>query len=432
MSLYKLSERQKYLLFYLCVLTAFIGPGIQYNKFYAFHLIFIVGISAIIFRIIKDWSKSTFPIVLLIYCGASLFWSVESSYGLKLFIILVLGTLLTIFIIQWDLVKKKKLEVLLSCLKIIFCIQIGIGLLEIFSTFRYPISKLSSINHWFGINHLQNDLITGAQSKVLATGLSWNTNQYSLFLTIFLPFIFLLRNSILKYSILIISSYIIIHNSSRACIIALLFEAGLVFILYLKFNKMKKSIKITLITSSAAIASFIVYTKLVVKFDEFAANFNILGYSLPSPVTVLPAARTWLTNDEIRISMIMNCFNSFLENPLFGAGLGASGSPHIQKLYSTSDIIRSIHFFWLELLTDLGLFGFLPVVIIFLLILVKIYKKLSTTNDKSEREFGICFFIAIFTFCLSCIAISSAYYYLPMYILLGFSIVYLSDETVDA
>lgn len=431
MNNYELSGQMKSMLFFLFTLTALIGPGIQYNKLYLFHVIFISCLPFVFFKIAANWKSSRFFLLFLLYCTLSLTWSLELAYGTKLTFVIFFCFLIIAILREWRISREEKLKIFLKCLQIIFIIQLAIGLAESFTSFRYPLSKLSAYNHWFGINYYTPDfMVDDAISKNLATGLSWNPNQYSLFLTIFFPFLFLLKNRIIKILLIVISLYVIVHNSSRGCILALIAELLIVLLLYLRFYKMSVIRKRIIFTSFSVVSIYVIYTKLFTKAAEFLANFNILGFSFPTPVTVLPGDRKWLTNDEMRISWLINSFNAFLDNFLIGLGLGSAGSPKVQKLMYESgpETIRSIHLFWLELLTDLGLLGFTPLVIALCWLLYKLLKKIDKNEDKYEVNFGICFIASILAFCFACISISSAFYNLPMYLLISFSLIFISKE----
>ena len=171
-----------------------LGAGLSFGNLYFFHVLLLLVISLISIR--KEYRETLWviakkPLNLIIFSIffwflLSCLWSENKTYALVYVAQYFLG-IMAILIVQFFVEDKSsfifyKNKVLYP----LFLLIILLSLLEIFTSFRWPISSLSYHNDWFGrenivMNILKTERINGYIDSS-PTVFFWNPNNLAVFL----------------------------------------------------------------------------------------------------------------------------------------------------------------------------------------------------------------------------------------------------------
>ena len=193
-SYFKSKFTYREILIILLTFSALVGIAISYASVYLFHIVLLISLVSVPFISTKQeiWEvvkKLKYLILLYLFYLVSLSWTLDRAKGVKYFIIMCIGGSL---IFLYPLLVKSKKDLLLSLKTggVVCVLQIVIGLLEHFTTFRWLISKYSIYNHWFGISHIEDAIIMGSSRCMsMPSAFSWGPNDYGVMMCFFLAFV---------------------------------------------------------------------------------------------------------------------------------------------------------------------------------------------------------------------------------------------------
>ncbi|WP_339147877.1 MULTISPECIES: O-antigen ligase family protein [unclassified Sutcliffiella] len=335
----------------------------------------------------------------LYYALLTLLWAKSVTNGIKYLSILVMGIFL------------------------IFVVTLFINDLKRLSNFYYIWVFMSVfvmlIGYWnaFTKNHLPSStLYLGPEYKQhYPTSVFTNQNDFATFLSVTLFFFLsLIRNGKNKYwkALGIVLSLMAIHlillSESRASQLAVMVGIGVyVFILC---NKMLKKWILRLGAIGTAVFVAVFHNKLWTTFSGLFLSPTIHDFSerLPSNVG--------------RANLIRNAFNFSLDS--FGMGVGAGNTEYYMQNYSIHDTdeVANVHFWFLEIFTNFGIFVVLGYLTFFGYLLFKLYKHHEhglTTQYKLVTEAIV---VALAAFVISSISPSSVANLFFHWVLLAFGI----------
>jgi teichuronic acid biosynthesis protein TuaE len=412
-------------LYHLLLISAVIGPALSYSKLYLFHVIFVVSLFSYLYvsngkmnNIKQPTFYHTFFIVMLVWYAITLLWSSNKSYTVIYLGYILLGGILAISIIYYSR-NLERLDGLVHTLGGVFCFDILIGLLEVLTKFRWPISPYSPYVSMFGRSIGYDPNLPGSTLNYLfslPTGFHWNPNNFATVMNILLPFFLFNPKKPIKIfgSILVIG--LIIASTSRANIIAMIIILGLYFIIY---NKKRCMISIYILVSVLCVGSLV-----VINLPKTVETSILNQHIVSEPLNLIDDVKLFLSEKQskptfssigTRQLLIIKGINSIKETN--GLGLGG-GQSRILKVGN----IENMHFFWMEIVVDAGIFFAALFFIWYLSMIVVLYRISFICNKPQIKYYASAASLALIGFIFGAISASTTIYMLPMWILFGFSI----------
>ncbi len=407
----------------LLFFSMLVGPGLQFSKIYLFHLVFCTFLILSSRKITHSLNEVNKPILFFLsytcLLGFSVFWSDAKGLGVKNFGITLIGFLSTT-VIYLSIVKRQVLyRKAMTVATGVLVVQVVLGLLEVFTDFRYPISKLSKINSSFGISYLENEFsLDMAHIASLPTGFSWSPNSYASFLVLFFPLGLLFLRKLYWKSILVFTvSYLIYVGQSKAAILGLCFTLVSIAIFEICQNKsrtMKSGITVLLTLISVFVVYGIRDTPLLIDIKKTATGIERAWNEGDSGL------RSHLSLPK-RITRLKEGLSRFDKSPIFGAGAGMAS----QHTVEGKTVYENLHFYFLEPLIETGVIGFFLFLVPILFILFASLKNVLCLSDLRQKRISFYFSVALVSFSLSSFGMSSLIYYLPWYLFLGLILVHM-------
>lgn len=411
------------LLFIICTI---IGAGVFYDKLYPFHLALIPFIFfnwiPELFQQKKALNYQLFFGIFIGYYLISVIGTTSPVLGIKYCVLLFFGFVIIESI--KNVAQHNGLSYLLKWMSIIFGFEILVAVLEVGTHFRWPFSPYSSYLNYFGKSDLFTRQISLAENwsqRSIATGFRWNPNDLSTTLAILWPFTLLIKQRVIKIGLVTLFPLIVIANSSRAVILAMVMITVIYFVIQTDWKKWKNWLVIALVSSS-----------LIVLFQ--IDNPIIKTYT--SPISDASRAVYLMLNSNekdgssvsVRSELISDAFVTLKRTHFLGVGAGQSPNIQIEQK-SFGNHVTSLHNFWMEILVEGGILIFLMVAMGYGYLTLKLYRIYSQKTDYSM--IALCAFLSLIGFALAGISCSSVIYLFPMWILLGLSIaiIHLHEST---
>jgi hypothetical protein len=397
--------------FFLMVFSLYVGQGISYGPLCLFHF----TIPLYVFNELRNglnWNglltKDVFPIHLfyLLIFGISLLHPLNYSY------LYFYGLSYLIFCLLWlkrdfIILNYRSLALFLFCL---FSLDIIIASLEFLTPFRYPISRISSINHLFGREY--NMFLGGNEcfdlNYVLSspTGFHWNQNNLAFILLILFPFTFLFKNVWLKNCLRMVLLILVVSIGSRLGFYTLVILYSFLWIA--EFRKMEWQQLIPILTIAFILSDgFYVFPTGMKKIKEVAIISQ-------SEFTDRFPEHCYEKKDSqaSRKELLLMGKDYFSQNPFTGSGAGGF-TQKMQEFNRNSEgsnlrIVANAHNFMVELMVDFGIFILVPIGLIFL----NLFKFLKSKNSRNR----LLSFLMGLSFIAGSIMLSSLVYFLPFYL----------------
>jgi teichuronic acid biosynthesis protein TuaE len=239
------------------------------------------------------------------------------------------------------------------------------------------------------------------------TGFQWNTNDLALLMLMLLPFFIFLKKRLYSRIGVIFALLCIIMSASRGVFIG---TAAVVPGCY--FIKLRKHRVALVALFAAAIGLAPVGFRYVTGLDyraltRVASSFEAVS-TLASGEPTRPRSSISLRRTYIEKGMA-----AFTET--HGLGVGAGGDRIVLEG-------ESMHNYWVEVLVDGGILLFATYVCWLLFLFFSLLKVYRSSQEDSIRYFAIASAISLIGFSIGCISASSVVYFLPKWILYGFSI----------
>lgn len=411
-------------LYHFLLISAVIGPALSYSKLYLFHIILIIFLLSYLYATNGKICKNKFPtyyhkffIVMMIWYALTLIWSQCKIYTLIYLGYIVLGSILAISVIYYSK-NLERLNNLAYVLSGIFCIDILVGLLEVLTKFRWPISPYSYYVNMFGRSICYDPNWSSSTLNYifsLPTGFHWNPNNFATVMNILLPFFLFHPRKLIKVSGSVLIILLIIAASSRANIIASLFILSLYLIVY---NKKRAIISLSVIIAIICVSSLAAF--------NFSKTTEIPVFNkqlISGPLDAFNALNIFLSEKQIKTTssigirqlLITKGINAVKDS--YGLGLGGGAS----RLLSVGNI-ESMHFFWLEIVVDAGIVFIILFFTWYAAIVVALYSICHICKNQQIRYYASASSLALIGFIPGAVSSSSTIYMLPMWILFGFSV----------
>ncbi len=411
--------------------AVFIGPGLSYSKLYFSHIIFLLVLFCFyLFKthITKIPVKNIYTQlyyffgIMCAWYSLSLLWSIDRLASFHYLFYMLYGSSIALFLIYfYD--SSSRLSKLIRYLRVILGIEILVSLFEIGTSFRWPISPLSSYTHLFGRSATSLDCSDNILSLIFSspTGFSWNPNNLAAKLVIILPFILFSPNKWIKCLGSVSTFIIILFTTSRFCFVAAL------IVLFVYFFISYKRIFIFIFSNFIIMILLIYVTNF--KIVEFAKSNNfpsqVLGivYIVEDALYLLSNIidpSNSLNSEGKRARLIRNGFTALLDSN--GLGVGAGGSIPIQSKYGFTGNTTSMHNFWVEILVDSGILFFSLFVFWYGYMFISLIRIALNTRDPLIKYLSKSCAISLLGFTIAAQSPSSCIYLLSMWGLFGFSI----------
>jgi hypothetical protein len=398
------------LIFFLLIFSLYVGQGISYGPLCLFHftipLYFFIEL-----RNGLNWKelfiKELFPfhLLYLLIFGISLLHPLNYSYlyfyGLS-YLILCLLWMKRDFIVS----NYRILAIFVFCL---FSLDIIIASLEFLSPFRYPISRLSTVNNWFGRNY--DFFASGTECFDLnyvqssPTGFHWNQNNLAFVLLIFFPFTYLIKNPWLKNVLRALLMVLVVSAGARLGFYTLVLLYSILWVAELRMKQWQQLLPILTLVFILTDGFYVFPTQMkkvkevaVVSQSEFTDRFPEHCYDK-------------MNSKDSRNELLANGKKFLFENLIKGNGAGGF-TAKMQKLNQGKEkneiIVTNAHNYGIELLVDFGMLILLPLLWIFV-ILVKYLRK-------KERSHLLIVSLIFMSFLAGSVMVSSLVYFLPFYL----------------
>jgi len=286
-----------------------------------------------------------------------------------------------------------------------------------------PLIALGFWNYLTG-NHLSISTLIYAEERLrfAPTAVFHNQNDFATYLALSIPFIlaFIRYNRniaqlLLGIIMLVTSLFLIVVTFSRVNYLAVFMGTTFWLIFLLKVREKIKAV--VLIGLVAALL-----------FVGFPGKIQNLFRTVDTQVSMLHSETTQSGGGSlsVRYNLVRNSF-IFLGNSLgFGVGAGnveyhMANSP----VYETSGRIN-VHNWWVEILTNYGIFIFTGYVVFYLGLLISLYKIYRRLTDTSERMICEASLVSLVIFFFSSMSSSSIMALRPQWILFAFALGFLN------
>jgi len=320
-------------------------------------------------------SKAYLPISLfLLWCFMAFFWSHDTyKYSITLIQYVSLG--LIFFLVTNIYTSSGAIKKLLNLfIYSLFAVSI-IGLFQSY----YPDS--------FFIQNLFTQKAAPASTFI-------NKNMASHFVVMILPLsiIYLLTskslNKILLYSITSFTSLLFLLNIEARQAYVAVFVEFLILILFfiLDFIKNKNLfVKSLLLKKWKVFSIFTIVLSLLI-----VTNFNINGFNFDSGTKIAKLQKINLQGGSSRIPGWVNTLEMIKDNPLVGVGVGQWREHYpmyhdkIEKdiIFGDKNRFKKLHNDYLEMLANVGIIGFFPLVWILFIITRRSWQSLKDGNER--------------------------------------------------
>ncbi len=417
------------------VFAALISLGISYGPVYLFHLTGLVFL-IVLFRAILLQSDGlslknfitdqtrlrlrNFLWLMLIWYAITLIWSRNMQLGLYHLFYIANGILI-VLAFQQSVKTTTDLRKVISISGIFLFVEMAICLLAGIFGVQWPISPYSDyIMLFMREPGFAENLPASAKEAIrhTPTGFRWNPNDLAVTMLTVLPFFLFYRKRAVGISGTLVSLVIIMLTGSRGALIALPVMALAFVLLYL--NRKQKIRTIAVATVGLLIlfaASPFLKNQYPVKYREISTTGDALNKYLFTDHE--------LVNDTSSIAIRQNLVSNGMREwkNSYGMGVGAGNSVQIQIENDNTHGVYSMHNFWIEILVEAGILFFVVWCLWYFLLVRKVFFIGKRHPDDFIRYNAKAASLALIGLTIGLISMSSAIYFLPMYLLFGISFV---------
>ncbi|MCB0395753.1 MAG: O-antigen ligase family protein [Flavobacteriales bacterium] len=418
------------------ILAAFAGAAVSYSYLYAYHVIAVIYL----WYARKHWvwvfrngrglltqPLVLFPIISIVWYAAWTLFANDPALTLQYMVYISCGFFVVTVLIVESLRPKEDArrittEGIFRTLACVAILEIAVGLLEIFTPFRWPVSRLSPILHWFGrTTDITNEVLLATDTNYLysmPTGLHYNPNDFAAVMCLVFPFLWLMRNrtGALLWALTIV--LLIVESGSRLAFFSLCFMAVSETLISLTRFSWHKLVLLGLLLFVASDGFFVTPTHHP-KVEELAF--------------LNPKDKMLSGGREESAGMRRDLFYAGIEmvkqDPLLGKGPGGARRALLAMRGVGKEHLVDLHFYWLELAVDMGLLYALLFALWYGFIAWSLWKLIKRSS--LERKYvPQALFLALVGFGMAGVAPSSLVYFLPMYLAFGLSLWTIKTERV--
>jgi teichuronic acid biosynthesis protein TuaE len=348
-----------------------------------------------------------FLAIWLLYAVLSLAWASAQGEAIRDIIFLFMAISIIFFVVHYlsDISHLKRLYYLWL---LVFVALIPIGFWETLTGQHLSVSGLAQTTH--------------PVARFMPSTVFRNPNDYATYLALSLPFVlaliryhggFMVR--LLGASALIAGLYLLVTTFSRANYLAVFIGAAFWFVFLLRFKGKMKALAV------AGLAAVLLLTAFSGQVQDV---FSIINVQLNTLIAALPQLGEG--GLEVRFNLIRNAF-VFLVNS-FGFGVGAGNVEYHMANFQAYDTrgVLNVHNWWMEILTDYGLFIFVGYMAFYLSLLMGLYKAYDKISNTSEKMICEGLLVGLVVFFFASMSASSIMALRPQWIFFAFALAFLN------
>lgn len=339
-----------------------------------------------------------FLVVWFIYGVNSLLWTTDQILGIKELYYFVIY-LLYIFVLLYILSDRTRNFWIQKSFWFIGVLTIAISTLEILT------------RHHLSTSRYAVDLKFALMKKRVATAFFYNENDLALFLVMIAPFFlvrFLSKSHFIKIInvVIYLSIWVIIYvNEARLALISLMLQ----FIFFVYYTNRK------LLTRMIQISLVFIPVFLGMIFWYIQNNISSL--------TKIVDVQEKVGSGYVRLNLYLNGLYSTFQSFMLGVGPG-NYEKHMDPSFETEGIVNP-HNWWIEILTNYGLW-ILVLYIIFFVYLIKELVKVYRMNE-NDRFVALAFLLSYIGFIIACVGPSRLFYFWPMWLVYALTLVVINQ-----
>ncbi len=409
--------------------AAYIGPGISYGKLYLFHPLLLLAaavllaiprqrkeLQAAMLRPSATWYVVPLLLISTAWFALSLLWAGNTNYGARYIVFLLMGFGL-VAMMQTYVNSGERLHAVVRVLCLVFLTEMSVGLLEALTPFRWPVSRYSAVAGLFGRANdyafLSEDPYARAFVDASPTGFAWNSNNFSVTISLFFPFFLLLRNRWLAVTGMLSILFLILMAGSRISFLTCAFVSLLAIPLAGRWVR-RRAMMIFFSVIMLSTGFFTLQPTGIAKVDEI--------YIVRSDASIFD--RRFRIRSEYsratRLELFRDGWSALAGSR--GIGIGGGNFQHYRESRAApgEKVVASLHNFWFEVMVEGGVAYALLYYGWWLMLLSALRRRLKACADTHLAYITQGALLSMLVFGISAISLSGAVYYLPMYLLLGF------------
>ena len=407
----------------LVIAGAIFGYTAGYSSIYFFHLAALLwGIASVA----KLLNRETIPAktartlgplgILWLYTFSSSVWSPDLFTWLRFQFYLACGliALLAVFHSARDEIE---LDSVIKFLSVLVLSNLGVGFLESLGVFRLPMSPYSEYSKYFGTSSDLSQFGDYALSVIHGkpTGFNGNPNNFGFIAILALPFFIFHKQFFTRAIGLFTIGWLLTSVGSRG-----LFLAALTTLATLPLFLRHKHYAIILSVIFVAIVPTLVFTSEILQIESYGLSRMLTTFaSLSEGIELIQSGSTaGQTSTEVRSALYIFTLNAFFETPILGLGFGGT-----EALLAKTDIsIKNVHFFFLQLLADLGLVGFFYLGSLYFFLILRLRRVSLYGRSEKLRYWARSAGSGLIAAIPGSLAPSSLHYMLSFYVFIGLCI----------
>lgn len=416
------------------IASAMLGYVLSYRSIYLFHIVALVWIYASTFlllrgkRIVILEPTLLLPLIFLSgYLLLSGLWVVDVTVWARYLIYWLCGltALLAVYQSAFNDISLNKVAKLIFAL---WLLNMATGLGESVGLWRLPMSPYSPHVNTFGYTGVDLESLPARSKELLAgmpTGFNWNQNNFSFVALLGMPFVLLWKNRKFAAVGSFLGAYLLITIGSKGAFLAAIFMI-LLLPAYLEHPPKRTIVAVISLLLVGAVGFQLV----------LQSGFNVHGVSrISSAIDQVIRGVSLIAEDQdftkdstgTRAQIYSFGLQQLLASKGMGLGFGGAESSLIHANFA----IQSFHFFFLQMLVDLGIIVFCLFFFAYLWLAIKL-RFIATISPKPTIRFlakscSLALIVAI----PASISPSGVHYVLPYYILIGLGLAVIKVHSID-
>jgi len=318
----------------------------------------------------------------LVWAFVSLCWTSVNVYSARHIEGLIIGTAIILFSLLF-LSHRDGLRSLHKLWVFAAAVFVTIAVWEVATGLHLSVSREAE---WVGLR------------QTYPTAVFHNPNDLATYLCLALPFMFGLlmilkatKARVLVATLLLVSFYLIVLNSSRANIVASLIGVGLVLFMPGVKQRLRSIAVVFVVGGIGLLLGYAFFS------EAMTSHLDILK-ALPEQISSLGAGGVSMTT---RIELIRNGWEFLQQSNYLGIGAGAFEYWMIERpIYYAGGIINP-HNWWLELLVNYGVGVFVLFLVFYLGVLRSLFHIFRSSQDRMLKVVSLATFVALVEFAVA-------------------------------
>ncbi len=314
----------------------------------------------------------------------------------------IFNGLICMYILISVIRNKNDVDQILNTVYFVYILLVFIGLLEIATEHHLPMSVFNDRT----AENLRN-------SKA-ATGIFYAENDFSAFLTCFMPIVLVKKRHVVFNSFAILGTVYIDHiNDANICILALIVAVGYYFTFIKQYGRHGQAVLRSILITIAIIIVLYIWANI----DALASRSTLLNVIRTQQKNISNSqgslfARLTISSDSLKASLS----SAFL-------GIGPASFTNYFLLHPSKSELVNPHNLYLEILVEYGLI-IAGSFIIFLIQMIKtLRRKLQQCKDNNAKRKLIAGCEMVVLYCMVCVASSSFLGYAWQWVVISIGII---------